>query len=73
MSSRKTTPSGVVQKMAPPKRKPRIDVFSLEEEYPTEPTKKFYHIEFQSEIKRDINAYELRTFLNNESNEKIEN
>ena len=58
--------------MASPKRKPRINVFSLEEEYPTEPTKKFHHIEFQSEIKSDINTYELRTFLNKKSNEKME-
>ena len=58
--------------MATPKRKPRIDLYSLEEEYPAEPTKKYYHIEFQNEIKRDINAYELRTFLNKEANERIE-
>ena len=58
--------------MAPPIRKSRIDIFSLEPEYPTEPTKKFYHIEFPSEVKRDINAYELRTFLNKKSTEKLE-
>jgi len=41
--------------MAPTTRKNITDVFSLEPEYPSEPKKKFYHIQFDREIKRYVN------------------
>ena len=58
--------------MAPTMRKNKTDVFSLEPEYPTEPEKKFYHIEFDRETKRDVNPYKLKTIIENECKEKVE-
>jgi len=49
--------------MAPTPRKNRTDVFSLEPEYPFEPKKKIYLIEFDREVKREINAYKLKAAL----------
>jgi len=59
--------------MAPNMRKNRTDVFSLEPEYPSEPEKRFYHIEFDREDKRDVNAYKLKECLEYGHNEKKKN
>jgi len=58
--------------MAPTMRKNRTDIFSLEPEYPTEPKKKFYHIEFDRETKRNVNPYELKTTIEDHCKEKVE-
>ena len=53
-------------------RKNKTDVFRLEPEYPTEPEKRFYRIEFDRETKRDVNPYKLKTIIENECKEKVE-
>jgi len=58
--------------MAPTKRKNWTDVFSLESEYSSALKKKFYHVEFDREIKRDINPYNLKTGIENIFKEKVE-
>ena len=58
--------------MAPTMRKNRTDVFSLEPEYPSVSKKKIYHIEFDSETKRDVNPYKLKTWIEGHINEKVE-
>jgi len=57
--------------MAPTARKNRTDVFILETEYQFEPQKKYYHIEFDRETKRDVNPYKLKTAIENQLEEKI--
>jgi len=58
--------------MAPTMRRNRTDVFSLEPEYPSVSKKKFYRIEFDSETKRDVNPYKLKTCIEGHINEKVE-
>ena len=58
--------------MATPGGGPRVDVFSLEEEYPAEPAGAFYHMEFRREIERDVSACWLRAFLGGEAGGRVE-
>jgi len=53
-------------------RKNKTVVFSLEPEYPPVSKNKFYHIEFDSETKRDVNPYKLKTCIEGHINEKVE-
>jgi len=56
--------------MAPIMRKNRIDVFSLVPECPSEPTKKFYHKEFDREANRDVDRYHLLYSIEDQCKEK---
>jgi len=56
--------------MAPTMRKIGTDVFSVEPEYPSRPEKRFSHIEFNREEKREVNAYKLKKCLEDVHNEK---
>ena len=58
--------------MASTMRKKRTDVFSLEPEYPSEPKKRFYHIEFDRETERDVDPYHLKYSIEDQCKEKIE-
>jgi len=58
--------------MASTARKNRTDVFTLGPEYPSEPEKRFYRIEFDRGGKREINPYSLKPALEHELYAKIE-
>jgi len=62
----------VVQKWLQQWEKNGTDVFSLESEYSSALKKKFYHVEFDREIKGDINPYKLKTGIENIFKEKVE-
>jgi len=51
-------------------RKNWTDVFSLEPEYPSVPEKRFYHIEFDRETKRDVYSYHLKYSIEDQCKEK---